>query len=79
MVNAPPKNKTRPHSLTASASAVALYSLRAAAQVIAFPGVRPCASCGVFVGNINLGGYDGRGALTGSLFCLKCAGDGKRA
>jgi hypothetical protein len=73
MVNAPPENKTRPHSLTASASAVGLYSLRGAAQIIPLPGLRPCAVCGVYVGNINLGGFNGRGALTSELYCLKCA------
>ena len=45
----------------------------AQAQIIPFQGVRPCAACGVFVGNINLGGHDGRSALSGRLFCLKCA------
>jgi hypothetical protein len=43
------------------------------AQIISLPGLRPCVSCGVFVGNVNLGGYTGRGALTGELFCLNCA------
>jgi hypothetical protein len=46
------------------------------AQIIPLPGLRPCALCGVFVGNTNLGGYNGRSALTGSLFCLKCADGG---
>jgi len=76
MVNAPPQKSKAPTPQAASASALELYSLRAAAQVIPFSGVRPCASCGVFVGNINLGGYDGPSALTGELFCLNCADGG---
>jgi hypothetical protein len=43
------------------------------AQIIPLPGLRPCVSCGVLVGNLNLGGYNGRSALSGKLFCLKCA------
>jgi hypothetical protein len=48
------------------------YSQPVASQIIPFQGVRPCVACGVFVGNLNLGGYDGRSAMTGNLFCLKC-------
>jgi hypothetical protein len=54
-------------------SRATLVRERATAQVIPLPGLRPCAQCGVFVGNLNLGGYDGRSAMTGKLFCLKCA------
>jgi hypothetical protein len=49
------------------------YSQPVAAQIIPFPGVRPCAVCGVFVGNLNLGGHNGRSALTGGLLCSNCA------
>ena len=76
MVNAPPEKKRAPGRLAASASALQNYKFPARAQIIPFPGLRPCALCGVFVGNTNLGGYNGRSALTGSLFCLKCADGG---
>jgi hypothetical protein len=65
--------KRRPHSNDASTGATQFYSSHAVAQIIPLPSVRPCASCGVFVGNVNLGGHDGRSALSGELFCLKCA------
>ncbi|HSS15383.1 MAG TPA: hypothetical protein VLQ29_00190 [Candidatus Dormibacteraeota bacterium] len=42
-------------------------------QIIPLPGLRPCASCGAFVSNVNLGGNNGKSALTGELFCLVCA------
>ena len=32
-----------------------------------------CAGCGVGVANDNLGGHDGRSALTGRLWCTSCA------
>jgi hypothetical protein len=32
-----------------------------------------CAACGVRVNHRNLGGYAGRSALTGDLYCLRCA------
>jgi len=47
-----------------------------AAQIVPLPGVRPCVLCGVFVGNLNLGGHTGRSAFTGELFCLNCADRG---
>jgi hypothetical protein len=34
---------------------------------------RRCVSCGRFVGDGNLGGHDGRSALTGPVWCLSCA------
>jgi len=37
------------------------------------PKVRLCTACGCRVSNRNLGGYDGRSALTGSLWCYGCA------
>jgi hypothetical protein len=43
------------------------------ACVVFFPGCRPCTTCGIPVGNQNLGGYSGRCALSGSLFCLGCS------
>jgi formylmethanofuran dehydrogenase subunit E len=36
---------------------------------------RYCARCGERVTNANVGGYEGRSALTGRLFCLACADD----
>jgi len=38
---------------------------------------RRCAVCGCTVTNENLGGDNGRSALSGELFCLTCA-DGRR-
>jgi hypothetical protein len=38
--------------------------------------LRRCVVCNAEVTNRNLGGYDGRSALTGNLYCLACA-DGK--
>ena len=38
--------------------------------------LRRCVVCGCAVSNKNLGGFNGRSALTGDLFCLSCA-DGK--
>jgi hypothetical protein len=37
--------------------------------------LRYCARCGERVTNQNVGGYEGRSALTGRLFCLACADD----
>ena len=37
---------------------------------------RRCVACGCFVGNSNLGGYGGKSALSGRLWCLRCA-DGR--
>ena len=34
---------------------------------------RYCARCGERVTNHNVGGYEGKSALTGRLFCLACA------
>jgi hypothetical protein len=34
---------------------------------------RHCVACRVPVSNSNLGGWDGRSALTGDLYCLRCA------
>jgi hypothetical protein len=34
---------------------------------------RRCVSCNAIVTNRNLGGYNGRGAFTGSLYCINCA------
>jgi hypothetical protein len=36
---------------------------------------RFCVSCGVLVTNKNVGGFTGRSALTGKLFCSACADD----
>jgi hypothetical protein len=33
---------------------------------------RYCARCGERVTNANVGGYEGKSALTGRLFCLNC-------
>ena len=33
---------------------------------------RRCVVCGIAVGNKNLGGYSGRSALSGRLFCGHC-------
>ena len=38
--------------------------------------VRGCVACGWRVTNRNLGGFDGRSALSGSLWCYDCA-DGR--
>jgi len=35
--------------------------------------IRRCVSCGSLVRNKNLGGNDGRSALTGGLYCVRCA------
>lgn len=35
--------------------------------------LRYCAKCGERVTNENVGGYEGRSALTGRLFCTLCA------
>jgi hypothetical protein len=34
---------------------------------------RRCVSCNCCITNRKLGGYDGRSALTGPLWCLRCA------
>jgi hypothetical protein len=39
--------------------------------------LRRCVECGVHVTNSNLGGYSGRSALSGDLWCLDCA-DGRK-
>jgi hypothetical protein len=38
--------------------------------------LRHCVACGCTVTNQNLGGYNGRSALSGELFCVSCA-DGR--
>jgi hypothetical protein len=35
--------------------------------------LRYCVNCGVRVTNQNVGGYEGKSALTGRLFCEVCA------
>jgi len=37
--------------------------------------LRYCARCGERVTNANVGGYEGKSALTGRLYCLLCADD----
>jgi hypothetical protein len=37
---------------------------------------RQCVGCGCWVSNQNLGGYNGRSALIGALWCCECA-DGR--
>ena len=39
--------------------------------------LRRCVACGAHVTNSNLGGYSGRSALSGNLWCLACA-DGQK-
>ena len=34
---------------------------------------RRCLRCAQTVTNVNLGGYSGKGALSGSLWCIECA------
>ena len=34
---------------------------------------RHCLRCAQTVTNVNLGGYSGKGALSGSLWCIECA------
>jgi hypothetical protein len=41
------------------------------------PELRRCVACNVEVTNESLGGYDGRSALSGDLWCLACA-DGRK-
>ena len=38
-----------------------------------YRGKRSCVSCGRRITNRNLGGDDGRSALSGPLWCLRCA------
>jgi hypothetical protein len=78
--NAPPKRGSRPRE---AASLKSLQQLGEAYRVLlrAQPRVavrrctqvRRCCRCGVFVGNSNLGGFSGKSALAGTLFCLSCA------
>jgi hypothetical protein len=37
--------------------------------------LRYCAVCGVRFTNANVGGYEGRSALTGQLYCEACANE----
>ncbi len=39
---------------------------------------RYCCGCGVAVTNRNIGGYEGRSALTGRLFCDLCAEEAEK-
>jgi hypothetical protein len=39
--------------------------------------LRRCVACSTEITNENLGGYDGRSALSGDLWCLDCA-DGRK-
>jgi hypothetical protein len=45
-------------------------------KLLAAETVRGCVVCGAHVTNDNLGGYSGRSALGGDLWCLSCA-DGR--
>jgi hypothetical protein len=40
--------------------------------------IRCCVACGTRVTNRNLGGYSGRSALSGSLWCERCADSAQR-
>jgi hypothetical protein len=35
--------------------------------------IRCCVACSVLVDNSNVGGYDGRNAMTGKFWCYSCA------
>jgi hypothetical protein len=43
-------------------------------KIVGFePNLRFCVACSAGVTNLNLGGYTGHSALTGQLYCLRCA------
>jgi hypothetical protein len=69
----PPKAKRAP-----AKSALPKLRLRRAYCVCSFlqgrrMALRRCVSCDTPVTDRNLGGFDGRSALTGSLWCYQCA------
>jgi hypothetical protein len=75
-MKSPPKGKRRLCRTTLKTSkAKGTYHFSLFLQV--FGGrrqaIRRCVACGVPVRNKNLGGHDGRSALTGRLWCNDCA------
>ena len=70
--HAPPKKERGLGTVLQTAELLTVY------RVLAFlqprrPIVRRCVSCDSRITNRNLGGNDGRSALTGLVWCLRCA------
>jgi hypothetical protein len=72
---APPKEKRGLGTALQTAELLRAYSVFGFLQPAKSP-ARRCLACGCRVTNRNLGGYSGRSALSGSLWCYYCA-DGK--
>ncbi len=71
----PLKEKRGCNTALKTAEVSATYHLSLALQI--FSGARAasrrCVACNAHVTNRNLGGNDGRSALTGPVWCLRCA------
>jgi hypothetical protein len=71
----PPKRKRGVGTALQTAELLRAYSVLGFLQP-AKSAARRCVACGCRVTNGNLGGYNGRSALSGSLWCCDCA-DGR--
>jgi hypothetical protein len=73
--DSPPKEKRGVGAALKTAELPVTYRFSLFLQALGGSGgpIRRCVSCGSLVRNKNLGGNDGRSALTGDLYCLRCA------
>lgn len=66
------KNKHRVGTAPQAADLLGAYYVLTFLQRTRVP-PRRCVSCYSQITNRNLGGYDGRSASTGEVYCLRCA------
>lgn len=71
--HSPPKRSAPGREIAGAANLRLLATYRFSLIAQPHRAVRQCVACGRFVGNSNLGGYDGKSALSGRLWCLRCA------
>ena len=74
----PPKSREdaltrRLRNIQKTATRSQCQSVLTTAQVLLLPGCRPCGRCGCGVNDMNLGGWNGGGPMTGLVFCYRCA------
>jgi len=72
MSSHPPKRKRGLPTAPQLLELLVWYRVLALLQALKVP-VRRCVSCNSRLTNHNLGGNDGRSALTGPVWCLDCA------
>jgi hypothetical protein len=74
-MNGPPKEKRGCYAALKTTELLRAYWVLTFLQRTKVP-ARRCVSCNSRITNRNLGGNDGRSALSGPVWCLSCA-DGK--